>query len=120
MFNNYRSEISRKVDKLGAIYSKIDKFFHQNFSLQGTKYGIVSGNYYYEAKSYAVNIIMDWSKDFEDTLSEIKILQSKHKGSFFDGETSIAQDNRNNSKTRILSERYEKVMNLVRNSRILD
>ena len=120
MFNNYRSEISRKVEKLDAIHSKIDKYFHQNFSLQGTKYGIVSGNYYYEAKLYAVNIIMDWSKDFEDTLSEIKMLQSKHKWSIFDGGTSIAQDNYNSSRTKILSERYEKVMDLVRNSHIID
>lgn len=118
MFNNYRYEITKKVDELGAIYNKIDKFFHQNFSIHGTEYGIVSGKYYYETTSYAVNIMMDWSKDFEDTLSEIQLLQSRHKGGIFDGETAINQDNYNRKRAEQISERYEKTMELVRNSHI--
>lgn len=120
MFNNHRYEISRKVDELEAIYNKIDKFFYQNFSIHGTEFGIVSDRYYYETKKYAVNIVMEWSKDFEDTLSEIKLLQSRHKGSIFDGDAAYAQDKNNKKRTDQISEKYEKVMNLVRNSQIID
>lgn len=120
MFNNYRHEISRKVEELDAIYNKIDKFFHQNFSIRGTEFGIVSDRYYYETKSYAVNIVMEWSKDFEDTISEIKLLQARHKGSIFDGDAAYTQDKYNKKRADQISEKYEKIMNLVRNSHIID
>ncbi len=118
MFSNYRYEISEKVKVLEATYNKIDKYFHEYFSLRGAEYGIVSGKYYYEAIPYALSVIMDWSKDFEDTMTEIQILQSKHRGGFFDGEKAIAQDRYNTERIKQLSENHNKIMKLVRESKI--